>query len=1053
MVDIVPPRTVLTPADATNAFTTSGLDVLGLTIPFLAPAWATQPGTVSLDETEMTLTFAAGLTVRAPFRGMLRFVGDGVQWSGANGQPIGNMVAALTLHPEAARRLERLLDARHGDAAMISAPVAMIVRGVTTPNVIPVPNWYEAGEPLLASMLAGNPPPAPQPVTSAGGSTTISFHDARGLPIDPVAVAGLFLDLLNAQAALQRFAPGVQLADTGTAQVGLSALSALVGGTRIQIIDPHGWPFRSAAGGLGLQSNTGQVPGANGLITVTGTTDALVRASGDDATRPFRWGWARSGTLGNQPLPLPADANPPNRRFLRCMAVDLAWHLLGNRQGNPAANAGTGPAIPPDDGTTPAFALPKVRTAVPNLAFLPDAMAVLGATGQMATDFAAAANVADSIALLAAPEIDDTLAVPPTIADRWPQFPATAGNTVLPRRIDVRDKLTAQRCASGPGDVVVTIPGTLFPAEIHLRVHPRRFVELTSIEPGVPSFVRGDGAATITDGSDRALFLADPFGDPPGAPDFIELDLVATDRSGNRRIFSLLRLPLGGAPVARPADYAFGGTAILASPALTAPGLPFFRSIAPTPVFGIPGPATTPIDFTDLPSLAKALTSEGQPRQGPRLPTQARFDTVFALGWRTAAQAQLRFEAVLTGARFTWESRSRRPELGDPGNPAGPDVHAAGVRCDGALAYDLALHALKRTLPLANIDTSGAPGSIGWAAQTKTDSWDAPSDGTSGTASAAMLETVAYGVDTPELGLIPRDPTKPIQLSEVTDLIGSDLDPGIDNEAEITARLDREFATSRAGQRDALWSLARAFAEAREMIYIESAAFGRTAGAAGSTAHAIDLVGTLRTAMEANRRLKLVICVPRMPDFASPARADWERTALRRRSEALMALLGEPLLKPRVAAFHPASFPGRHAAIRSTVVIVDDVYALVGTSHLRRRGMTFDGGCDIAAIDRAMAGGYSASIAAFRRQLMAAKLGIEAPALLAQTDGQWIRLGTPEGAFDAVADLLAEGGAGQIKPIWAGPTDTNVLAADPDAVDPDGGPGGTDLFELLKKLL
>ncbi len=46
----------------------------------------------------------------------------------------------------------------------------------------------------------------------------------------------------------------------------------------------------------------------------------------------------------------------------------------------------------------------------------------------------------------------------------------------------------------------------------------------------------------------------------------------------------------------------------------------------------------------------------------------------------------------------------------------------------------------------------------------------------------------------------------------------------------------------------------------------------------------------------------------------------------------------------RVVAFSPVGFPGRWSAIRSTVVLIDDVYALVGTSHLRRRGMTFDGG-------------------------------------------------------------------------------------------------------------
>ena len=45
----------------------------------------------------------------------------------------------------------------------------------------------------------------------------------------------------------------------------------------------------------------------------------------------------------------------------------------------------------------------------------------------------------------------------------------------------------------------------------------------------------------------------------------------------------------------------------------------------------------------------------------------------------------------------------------------------------------------------------------------------------------------------------------------------------------------------------------------------------------------------------------------------------------------------------RVAMFHPVGFPGRTAFIRTTSVIVDDVWCLVGAAHFRRRGMTFDG--------------------------------------------------------------------------------------------------------------
>lgn len=130
----------------------------------------------------------------------------------------------------------------------------------------------------------------------------------------------------------------------------------------------------------------------------------------------------------------------------------------------------------------------------------------------------------------------------------------------------------------------------------------------------------------------------------------------------------------------------------------------------------MPEPATTLLDLVQ--HFANETTA---PRQGPLLPTQARFETVLALG-TGAASARLNWGAVTTGARWTQESRCAQPELGNPGNPAGPDVHAAGVCADGQLAYDLAFHTLKRTLPI--IPTSDT--TFGWLALTDGSNWDYP---------------------------------------------------------------------------------------------------------------------------------------------------------------------------------------------------------------------------------------------------------------------------------------------------------------------------------------
>ncbi|MPZ48395.1 MAG: hypothetical protein GEU75_03625 [Dehalococcoidia bacterium] len=276
------------------------------------------------------------------------------------------------------------------------------------------------------------------------------------------------------------------------------------------------------------------------------------------------------------------------------------------------------------------------------------------------------------------------------------------------------------------------------------------------------------------------------------------------------------------------------------------------------------------------------------------------------------------------------------------------------------------------------------------------------------------------------------------------------VDIEVGNEDEHRRRLQREITTAKFGQRDAQWALRRALGQAREFVYIESPAFARTARPDGAPQpHEVDLVETIRAAMAANPRLKVMICVPRWPDFAED-KAPWARASLAHRKQAIEVLTTQD--RNRVAAFHPIGFPGRATAIRSTTIIVDDVWCMVGTSHFRRRGMTFDGAVDIVSIDRSMAAGYSAGIARFRHELMAAKLGVSIPGSPATATSLWIRLAQPEAAFDAVADLLQQGGLGRCSPVWAGPTDTSVLPQTDDIADPDGSTGA-DFLTLFASLL
>lgn len=260
------------------------------------------------------------------------------------------------------------------------------------------------------------------------------------------------------------------------------------------------------------------------------------------------------------------------------------------------------------------------------------------------------------------------------------------------------------------------------------------------------------------------------------------------------------------------------------------------------------------------------------------------------------------------------------------------------------------------------------------------------------------------------------------------------------NAVRIIGEIRRECFVSASGPRDALWSLRRALREARELVYIESPQFARTARPSGPpTAEQVDLIAELVASLSAHPNLRVIICTPREADF-TPNYPGWSREHYQARTQAVGDLLASA--PDRVAVFHPVGFPGRTAFIRTTCVIVDDVWSLVGATHFRRRGMTFDGSAAVASFDRQMDNGYSKNVRAFRRALMAAKMAIPTPAAGAPA-ADWLRLGHPVSAFELVTDWLNEGGLGQIQPLWPGPSDSSVLRATDDMADPDGSDGAT----------
>jgi hypothetical protein len=218
---------------------------------------------------------------------------------------------------------------------------------------------------------------------------------------------------------------------------------------------------------------------------------------------------------------------------------------------------------------------------------------------------------------------------------------------------------------------------------------------------------------------------------------------------------------------------------------------------------------------------------------------------------------------------------------------------------------------------------------------------------------------------------------------------------------------------------------------------------------------AADLFTTLAARLASTPSLHVAFCCPQQPDFPLGFNPFTDFEAASRRS----AILGLPTAndadpaRSRVVAFHPIGFPGRPSRLESTVVIVDDVWAMVGSSTFRRRGLTFDGGADLVCTDLALSEGRSAAIAAFRRTLQADRLGIaRPPAPPVLPSSSWVRLGDGVEAFHEIREILRAGGLGRIARLAPPEPVGRPAAPGPvDVVAPDG--ETVDLAQLLVHLL
>lgn len=909
------------------------------------------------------------------------------------------------------------------------------------------------------------------------------FYDGDGLLIDPVAVMAAF------EAILTRY-PGLQAVDLGSTPVSPIPLTNYLTGssglatqqvTRVRLVTPAGGPYTADPMHLtGLTS----VDSGSALYEISGSPATIDLDDADPNTFPqfdhdrLVFGSVANGRLSSSfTAPEVPSGSPPvslARDYYTIRVVELQSYINGTW---------------PNSSTDPAVAVQRFAPVCinENISFLLDGNNVLGAihTALESGSPPKAASPSGSppesdLTLVVAQAIDGSFPVPPAagVASQWPLFPPgiviTPGATLS---INLKNQVTllaswatTSANAANGADVVLEI-GSL-PPFAWVRIYPGQFQPNAQLTRG-----DGQGRGVPPDGT-VVMSLTDPLSlrDPltglfsrPGAATLL-FDMSVMLPNGNTRIYGGLSVNIGSALITSPPLSPDTGVNPCASAGFQGVsnagilGLGHVGKISPTP--------------TSLVQWAEALTGEGTPRDAPRLPTMARRELLAAGAGSETNSGSPAFSrtwtGVIGGGRIQPETVCALSRIGAPGSFGGRETTVtAAVTHGGVLAYDIARHALRRAQDII-------PRLITLASS----SWNTPADADAvplgktagsdnGTMAGALLQTIAPFCESPELyGLWESQ----VVSSAVTEWITNNVSnssaviqsletlenspappqpatetlPGSGSLGEIEAaarrlaiELERELTSVRYGRRDAQWALQSAIETARHFIYIETPGFCSTAHASGSPGaalpgYAADLIATLTAQMAKMPGLRVVICVNKVPDFAAgyEGMASFEVQDRLAIVQGMPAAAASPASAEQFAIFHPIGFPGRFARVETNVVIIDDIWAMIGGCTLRRRGLTFDGSSDLAFTDTQLQNGYSAAIRDFRRGLMANRLGVAADS----TEPTYVALSDANTAFGVIQDALTAGGLGEMSPLWDGTT-SGITPATPLTVDqanPDG---------------
>lgn len=364
------------------------------------------------------------------------------------------------------------------------------------------------------------------------------------------------------------------------------------------------------------------------------------------------------------------------------------------------------------------------------------------------------------------------------------------------------------------------------------------------------------------------------------------------------------------------------------------------------------------------------------------------------------------------------------PQLGFAGVPAGGEVHGVGVALADSVTDQLIHLMLERK---SNSLTSF----VSQAGNPATPVADA--GGT--TTWAAVLETTTHGMTGDSLvrAVLAARPNFTAGQSwldlkaQIESATGTSLDPYINTATfdanVLAAAIDRVILKTKNGVKQFAVAVIEAIKRAEDFIYIETPALDALSAEGG----VIDLIEAIKTRWTDRPALRVLLCVPEKYLPGQPAKLEQIRKS--GIAAALKKLLDQA--DDRVTLFSPLAGPERPLHMASTTVIIDDAIFFTGTTHLWRRGLTFDSALSVGLFDEKVTNGRPAAIRAARIQLLSNALGL--PTGYLPED--------PEDCLIAIKKLNQIGGLGRIKtglyPPKADPTSPTDLSI----WNPDGRPG------------